>query len=143
MIRWNSLLPCIALGIAAVTLGAASPAHAALDEQLTAGASDVHVVHVADRDLLVREHAGVKELADASGKVVAAKWEGFTDLRGLLGAHYEAYTQALRSARFGLHFVHVKTDELEITIVSYGATRHGAIALTKAMPKGVTLDALR
>jgi hypothetical protein len=136
-------MSCFQLLVCVGAVALATPAHAALDEVITTGAPDVRATRVADRDVLVREHEGVKELADSRGTIVAAKWEGFTDLHALLGAHYDAYAQALRSAPFALHHVHVKTAELEISIVSYGAVRHSAVALVKSMPKGVTLDALR
>jgi len=126
--------------LGAAALLSSSPAHATLDEALTG--DDVRTVRVAGHELKVREHDGVKEIADAHGKVAAVTWRGFMDLHELLGTHYAAYERALKSAR-GLHHVHVRTAEMEITITSYGPMRHGAVTLTKRLPEGVTIDAVR
>lgn len=125
----------------AAALSLPSVAHATLGEPLTG--DDVQAVRIGGHELKLREHAGVKELADAHGKVAAVAWRGFFDLHELLGSHYDEYERALKSAPHGLHFVHVKTADLEVSITSYGALRHGSVTLNHRLPEGVRIDAVR
>jgi hypothetical protein len=117
-----------------------APAYAALDDVV-----DTHAEVRAVSGHNVRVHAvdKVTDFADDHGRVFLTRWEGFHDLHALLGTHYDAYAAALPTAARGLHVVHVRTDELDVSIVTYGAYHKGSAVLLKQVPTGVKLNALR
>jgi hypothetical protein len=126
------------------TAALSSPAHAALDDQLSEHAKDTTTVTIAGQRLRVRERGHVREFADANGKVFAARWNGHVMLSTLLGAHFPAYLAAMKAQkRRSLHAVEVVTPELLVSSVVYGALAQGQVVLVKQLPKGVTADALR
>ena len=126
------------------TAALSSPAHAALDDQLSEHAKDTTTVAISGQRLRVRERGHVKEFADASGKVFAASWNGHVMLSTLLGAHFPAYLAAMKAQKArSLHAVEVVTPELRVSSVVYGTFAQGQVVLVKQLPKGVTVDALR
>jgi Protein of unknown function (DUF2844) len=122
----------------------ASPARAALEEQLSDHAKGVSTVSIGGHSLRLRQRGNVKEFADASGKIFAASWTGNTNVSTVLGPHLTAYRAALQANRArSLHVASVRTPDLLANVVVYGAFARGQVVSLKNLPKGVSLDALR
>jgi hypothetical protein len=122
-----------------------APAHAALDEVLDRGAPDVRVVTVAGQRVYVRSHDGVEELADASGRVFAARWQRrFAPALGpLLGPYRADYEAALRQRhRLGHALLSLRTSRLAVQMHVRPRGVRGSICALQHLPKGVTLDAI-
>jgi hypothetical protein len=121
------------------------PAHAALDELLDRGGRDVRVTIVAGQRLFVRSRDGVEELADASGRVFAARWHRrFGPALGpLLGPYRAEYELALRGRpRLGHALLSLRTPRLAVQVHVRPRGARGSICALQHLPKGVTLDAI-
>jgi Protein of unknown function (DUF2844) len=136
----------LSFAVVGAALTYSSSAHAALDEVLASSSKEVSVEPVAGQSLRVRTRGVVKEFAGTDGKVFAAIWRGNAapDLHTLLGAHYASYETALNARRKGGHnHLFLTTPEITINVISHNRMIAGSVYLTRGLPKGVTVDALR
>jgi hypothetical protein len=136
----------LTLAVTGAALAHSRSAHAALDEVLASSSKEVSVEPIAGQSLRVRTRGVVKEFAGTDGKVFAAIWRGNAapDLHTLLGTHYASYETALNARRKGGHnHLFLVTPEITINVISHNRMLAGSVYLTRGMPKGVTVDALR
>jgi hypothetical protein len=139
-----SLVTWVRAAILILGVGAALPAHAALDDVLVAKSADVRAQQVAGQQLLLRQRGDVREFAGADGKVFAVVWHSrfAPDVMGLLGPYADAY----RTAR-GLHpashtHLLLRTPTVTVSLTAHARVHMGTIYLPQKLPAGVAIHAL-
>ena len=106
--------------------------------------ADAYNVH----EIQVPTGVTVKEFVSPSGKVFAVSWQGpfHPDLRQLLGAYYEPYTQAVqaqRATRKGRGPLLIQEPGLVIQISGHMRSFVGRAYVPQMMPAGVKVEDIR
>jgi hypothetical protein len=144
----------LALALLAVTL-LARPAGAALGDSLASIEDDqLHMKGtlqtVAMPGYLLHEiqtptGTVVREFSSSAGTIFGVSWQGpfLPDLHHLLGASYDAYTQAARKKPLGRGPLLLHLPELVFESTGHPRSFHGRAYIPGLVPEGVPADGIR
>jgi hypothetical protein len=90
----------------------------------------------------------IREYVSASGTVFAVAWQGpwLPDLRQVLGAHFDRYETAMRSARRerkARGFVMIDHPDLVVQMSGHPRSFFGRAYVPALLPQGVQVEAIR
>jgi hypothetical protein len=143
-----ALLPLLALA-------SPRPAQAALGERMASISGDqaqlagsLRTIELAGYSLHQIEAATgtlVREFASPDGVVFGIAWDGpfLPDLRQLLGASFDTYTQAVRAKRRGRGPLLIYLPELVFESAGHPRGFHGRAYLPQRLPAGFSAESIR
>jgi hypothetical protein len=90
----------------------------------------------------------IREYVSTSGTVFAVVWQGpwLPDLRQVLGAHFDQYETAMRSARRerkGRGAVAIDGPDLVVQMAGHPRSFFGRVYVPALMPQGVQVESIR
>lgn len=147
-----------ALGLVAVGLCQAWPAHAVLGEPVASVHVDQMRLHGARRqslglryqvhDITQADGSVLRQFATPSGVVFAVSWRSHLkpNLSSLLGVHYENYARATRAAAPGRGFTRrnaIQAGDLVVTESQHLGFFSGQAFVRHLVPEGVDVNGLR